>query len=429
MKRKLIATGALTAALAMALAGCAGTPEQAAPASTAGGPKTTLTVAVWNLAQTPEFNALFTAFEKANPNITIQPVDILAANYEDKITTMLAGGDTTDVITVKNTTDYAGYASRKQFIDTTSLVNGLADKSKLAGLSAYDFKGKYYAVPYRTDFSVLYYNKTMFKDAGVADPANITWSQFASDAKKLTKGTGPTKVYGAYIHTWNSLVQGIATAQTGKDALSGNYSYMADQYNMTLGLQKAGAIMDFATASSQQTKYQAMFESGQAAMVPMGTWLIAPLLADKASGATKIDWGIAPLPQIKSGGKVVTDGGPTGFGINKNSTHVAAAKKFLQFAASPAGAKAVASVGIVPAYQSPEITKQYFGLAGMPQDAISKKAFAPDKVNYDMPVNSNTAAASTIMNQEHQLIMTGSETVDAGLADMGNRVKSEVLQK
>jgi multiple sugar transport system substrate-binding protein len=428
MKRSLIAAGAVVAALALGLTGCAGTPSQSSTAGSTGG-KTTLRISVWNYAQTPEFKALFDAFEKANPNITIQPVDILAANYEDKVTTMLAGGDTTDIITVKNLTDYAGYAAKKQFLNLNDIAKALPSSS-IPALADYDYKGTHYAIPYRQDFSVLYYNKDMFKAAGVADPANLTWKEFASDAAKLTNGSGDSKVYGAYIHTWNSMVQGIASVQTGGNPLDpSDYSWMKNQYNLTLGMQNAGTTLNWATANSQQTSYQNMFETGKAAMVPMGTWLIAPLLADEKSGATKVDWGIAPLPQLKANGKITTDGGPTGFGINKNAKNVAAAKKFIQFAAGPDGAKAVASIGIVPAYHSANITKEYFGLTGMPSDSISKKAFNPDVIKPDVPVSANSAAIGTILNQEHQLIMTGSKSVDDGIAEMESRVKSEVPQQ
>ena len=208
-----------------------------------------------------------------------------------------------------------------------------------------------------------------------------------------------------------------------------DYSWMKSQYDTTLALQNAGSTLAWATANSQQTGYQNMFETGKAAMVPMGTWLIAPLLADEKAGTTKIDWGIAPLPQIKADGKITTDGGPTGFGINKSSKNVAAAKKFIRFAAGAEGAKAVASIGIVPAYHSADITKAYFGLEGMPSDAISKKAFNPDEIKPDIPVSSNSAAIGTILNQEHQLIMTGSKSVDDGLTEMASRVKSEVLNQ
>ncbi|MBS1907370.1 MAG: sugar ABC transporter substrate-binding protein [Actinobacteria bacterium] len=376
---------------------------------------------MWNYAQTPEFKALFDAFHKANPDITIQPVDILAANYEDKVTTMLAGGDTTDIITVKNLTDFGGYAQKKQFVPVNDLVKALPS-DKIPALDEY-------AVPYRQDFSVLFYNKQLFKDAGVADPAALTWDEFAADAKKLTTGDGASKVYGAYIHTWNSMVQGYASAQQDKSFDKPDYSWMKNQYNLTLGMQKDGTILDWGTAKSQQAQYKTVFETGQAAMVPMGTWLISPLLADTAAGTTKVDWGIAPIPQIKSGSKVTTMGGPTGFGINKNSKNQDAAKKFLSFAAGPDGAKAVASIGIVPAYHSDEITKAYFALKGMPQDEISKKAFTPDTIRPDGPTGTLAAQLQSVLDQEHQLIMTGSKSVDDGIAEMASRVKSEVLNQ
>ena len=202
MKRSLIAAGAITAALALGLTGCAGTSSSSPTSGSTDGAKTTLRISVWNYAQTPEFKALFDAFEKANPNITIQPVDILAANYEDKVTTILAGGDTTDIITVKNLTDYSGYAQKKQFVDVSALAKSLPSE-KIPALSNYKFDGATYAIPYRQDFNVLYYNKTMFKDAGIADPENLTLDEVDADTKKPTKGDGAAKLKGAYIHTRN----------------------------------------------------------------------------------------------------------------------------------------------------------------------------------------------------------------------------------
>ncbi|WP_022882801.1 ABC transporter substrate-binding protein [Gryllotalpicola ginsengisoli] len=427
MKRltRTLAAVAGVAAAALALAGCAGS---AGSSDSSSGGKT-LTIAVWDYAETPEFKALFDAFHAANPDITIKPVDVPnAADYESKVTTMLAGGDSTDIITVKNLTDYSGYVAKNQLLSLDDVEKKLP-ADKLAGLDSYKYKGDYYALPYRTDFSVLFYNKTMFKDAGLADPENLTWDEFAADAAKLTKGSGSSKVYGAYIHTWNSLVQGIAAAQNGKDLTNPSYGYLKDQYDLMLKMQKAGDIIDFGDATSQSLAYQTVFETGQAAMVPMGTWLIAPLLADENAGKTNVDWGIAPLPQIESGQPIVTDGGPTGFGINKASKNVDLAKKFIEFAASEKGAEAVASIGIVPSYSSDTITQKYFSLKGMPQDALSKKAFAPDKVVPDLPVNPNSAAVNTVLNEEHQLIMTGSKSVDAGIKEMEQRVKSEALNQ
>ncbi|WP_375385127.1 ABC transporter substrate-binding protein [uncultured Microbacterium sp.] len=424
MKRTLVACSVGITALLMA--GCAGTAATSAGNDSDG--SQTLSVSVWDYSQGQEFKALFTAFEKANPDITIKPVDIISANYEDKITTMLAGGDSVDVIGLKDLSDFAGYAAKQQLLNIDDVAEKLPSDN-LPALSTYTVDGTAYGVPYRQDFGVLYYNKTLFKNAGLPDPTNLSWSDFAADAAKLTSGSGPDKVYGAYIHTWSSMVQSYAAAQTGNTFSTPDYGWMKDQYDLVLGMQKAGTAMDWATANSQQVDYQAIFESGKAAMVPMGTWLIGGLLADAKAGTTNVDWGIAPMPQLKSGTDITTAGGPTGFGINKNAKNVDAAKKFLAFAAGEEGAKAVAAAGVVPAYHSDAITKQYFSLDGMPQGELAEKAFNPDVIKLDGLTGPDAAAIGTVLDQEHQLIMTASVSVADGLAEMGSRVKAEVLNK
>ncbi|MEV4568180.1 sugar ABC transporter substrate-binding protein [Nonomuraea sp. NPDC049419] len=421
-RRQAVKGLALAGALALALAACgSGDPEPADPNG-----KITLSVTVWNLAKTPEFKALFDAFQQANPNITIKPVDILADDYPEKVTTMLAGGDKTDVITMKNVIDYSRYSSRNQLLELTDLVKS-TDTSKLAGLDAFDVSGKYYALPYRQDFWLLYYNKTLLDKAGAKLPDPLTWDDYTKLAKELTQGEGGDKVYGAYHHTWRSVVQAISAAQTGGDQLSGDYTFFTDQYNVAKGLQDAGAVLDFGAAKSQQADYRTQFESGKTALMPMGTWYISGILEAKAKGATDVEWGLAPMPQRPGTTGVTTFGSPTAFAVNKRSEHADAAKKFVEFAASKAGAEAITKVGVVPALQTPEITEAYFGLKGMPGDELSKKAFVPDKVTLEMPVSENSSDIDTILNEEHELIMVNDKSVADGIRTMNERVKSEVL--
>ncbi|MBW4094679.1 MAG: sugar ABC transporter substrate-binding protein [Acidobacteria bacterium] len=429
MKRRTFVTGALGAAATLGLAACSGAAGTGSVQNASG--KTTLTVAVWSYATTPEFKALFDAFQAANPDIVIEPVDILAADYEAKITTMLAGGDKTDVLAVKNVTDYSQYSSRGQITDLTDLVKNQLPASKLANLDAFNVDGKYYAAPYRSDFWVLFYNKTLFDKAGLAYPKNITWDQYADLAKKLATGTTASgaKVYGAYQHTWRSVVQAISSAQTGGNLLGGDYSFFTPQYQMSLDLQKAGAIMDYATEKNNKTSYNSFFEAGQAAMMPMGSWEISALLADKAAGKTSVDWAIAPMPQVSAGSKVTTFGSPTAFAVNKKAANSDAAQKFITFAAGEQGAKAVAAVGIVPSLQESAITTAYFANKGMPNDDLSKAAFSPDTVKLEMPVSPVSSQVDQILTEEHDLIMTGSKSISDAIAEMNSRVKPVIASK
>jgi multiple sugar transport system substrate-binding protein len=384
-----------------------------------------LTVSVWSMASTPEFQVLFDAFHQANPTITVKPVDILAADYPTKVTTMLAAGDSTDVITMKNVIDYARYADRGQLKDISPLA-ATADGAQLSGLDTFKQKdGKYYALPYRQDFWVLFYNKKLFDAAGKPYPANLTWDQYADLAKSLTSGSGTGKVYGTHHHIWRSVVQAISAAQTGGDLLGGDYGFFTDQYQMALGLQDAGAVIDFGTASTQKIGYASVFENKQAAMLPMGTWFIAALLKDKKAGKTDADWAIAPMPQRPGASGITTFGSPTAFAVNKKAKHSAAAEKFVQFATGAEGAKAIAGIGVVPALLTGDTRQSYFALPGMPTDDISKKAFQPDKVVLEMPIGPKTPQIDTMLTEEHQLVMTKQKSIAAGIKEMGSRAKNE----
>lgn len=425
MKRRTFAAVALAVTTGLGLSACSGAAGPSEPQGQNG--KTVLTVSVWNYEGTPEFKALFDAYQAANPNVQIQPVDILADDYPQKVTTMLAGGDTTDVLTMKNVIDYSRYANNGQLQEIGDVVNSVG-KDKLATLDAFDMNGKYFAAPYRQDFWLLYYNKDLFKSAGIDDPKNLTWDQYAQVAKKLTSDSNGKKVYGTYQHIWRSVVEAISAAQNGKDQNSGDYSYFQDQYNMALDLQKSGATLDYGTAKSQKTSYRTMFESGQAAMMPMGTWYIAGLLQSKKDGKINVNWGLAPMPQKPdANGKVTTFGSPTAFAVNKNASHSDEAKKFITWAAGEEGAKAISKIGVVPAFQSDAVKDAYFKLDGMPTDDLSKKAFTPDQTALEMPVSDKSAATDKVLNQEHDLIMVGEKSVPDGIAEMGKRVKSEVL--
>lgn len=424
MKRKMMGAFALAAASSMLLAGCSGSGGDAPASSNAPDPteKIELTVSVWNLDGTPEFQALFDAFEAKHENITIKPVDILTDDYTEKVTTMLAGGDKTDVITMKNAIDYARYAGRGQLADVSDLAKSYGPE--LAGLDTFNTDGTYYALPYRQDFWLLYYNKAMFDAAGIDYPDNITWDQYAEYAEKLTKKDGDKIVYGAYHHTWRSVVQAISAAQTGGDLLNGDYGFMKPQYDLALGLQDKGFAMNYASAKTQQISYRNVFETEQAAMVPMGSWYIAGIKQVIDEGKSTVDWGVAQMPQLKADGNITTFGSPTAFAVNKNAAHADAAKLFLDFAAGEEGAKAIAAIGVVPAYSSEAVTAAFTAL---PEDELSKKAYQGDKtVIIEMPVSDKTADISTILDEEHDLVMVGERSADDGIKEMQDRVKNEV---
>ncbi len=382
-----------------------------------------LTVSTWNYDTTPEFDKLFRAFEKENPGVTVKPVDIASDDYDTKLTTMLASGDSTDVLTMKNLLSYSNYALRDQLVDLSSHIKDLDTDPAMESYEMYDIDGKTYAQPYRTDFWVLYYNKNLFDEAGLPYPDNLTWEEYEELAKELSKPE--EQVYGAYQHTWRSTVQAIAAAQNNKNLVEPDYGFLGEYYDRVLRMQEDQAQMDFGTAKSTNVTYQSQFENSKAGMMYMGSWYMGALLTNIDAGTTDVEWGISQMPQNEKGKEIQTFGSPTAFAINKNSKEQELAQKFLDFCSGEAGAKVLAEVGVVPSYRTDAINELYFSRNGMPNDEVSQTAFKPEKIAIEFPVDENGPAIDKILQEEHELILVGDETPKEAIGNMEKRVKQE----
>lgn len=413
---------AAVAVAAVSLAACGNSSDKSSGSKDSKS-KTVLKVTTWNYDTTPEFGALFKAFEKAHPNVDVQAVDIPSDDYDTKVTTMMSSGDTTDILTMKNLLSYSNYALRNQLVDETSHIKTLDTKPAADTYAMYKVNGKTYAQPYRNDFWVLYYNKKLFKENNIPDPNTWTWDEYVKYAKQLTDTSKGQ--YGTYQHIWRSTIQAIAAAQNGKNLLKPSYAFEKPYYDRALDLQKSKAQMDYGTAKSTKVTYQSQFEGSKAAMMYMGTWYMGGLLANINKGTTNVDWGIAPIPQKTGAKKVTTFGSPTAFAINNKSKNKKVAQEFLDFASGKKGAEVVAKIGIVPAYKTAAINKLYFAVKGMPTDSLSKKAFSPDKIAVEFPVAKDGPAIDKILQEEHDLIMTGDETPTTAIKNMESRVKTE----
>ena len=135
--------------------------------------------------------------------------------------------------------------------------------------------------------------------------------------------------------------------------------------------------------------------------MPMGTWYVATLLAQQATGdADTFDWGIAPAPQLDAtttgtSKTPVTFGDPTGFGINAEHRQVkgqAAAKAFLTYAAGEKAAKALAEIGITPAPATPRSRDATSPLKGVPTDDCRSSPARRTTPSRRTRCRSNTAA-------------------------------------
>ncbi|MGA5275771.1 ABC transporter substrate-binding protein [Streptomyces cellulosae] len=131
-------------------------------------------------------------FEKAHPNIKVKVVGNI---NDDKLNQALRAGGSNgpDVVSSFTTSNVGKFCSSGAFLDLKPFI----EESKLdleatipkPMLDYTQFEGTRCALPLLGDAYGLYYNKDAFKKAGITQPPR-TWTEFAEDAKKLTKPEG-----------------------------------------------------------------------------------------------------------------------------------------------------------------------------------------------------------------------------------------------
>lgn len=447
-KRQLTALTLAAAMTAVSLAGCGGSePAEAttaapaaegeateAPAATdapaAEGEKTKLTVSVWDNASSPQFQAVADAFMEKNPNVEVELIDTQADEYNNKITVMLAGGDTDpDVIMVKDADTQVGMKEKNQLLDLTSYIEKDGIDLSVYGGAAEQLQmdGKQYTLPFRRDWYALFYNKDLFDAAGVAYPSDdMTWDEYEALAKQMTSGEGSSKVYGSHNHTWMALVANWAIQDGKNTLLSEDYSFLKPYYEQALRMQDEGVIQSYANLKTGSIHYISTFEQQQCAMVPMGTWFVATLIQDKKDGKFDFNWGVTKIPHPEGVEAGSTVGSVTPIAINAKTDVPDLAWEFVKFATSEEGALILAENNVFPAISSDAINEKLASVEGFPEDG--KTALEVKNFVFDRPLDAKMPSVRKVIEEEHDLIMIGEEDIDTGIANMNERAKEAMAE-
>jgi multiple sugar transport system substrate-binding protein len=197
-----LSAGAAGGTLAGLLAACSAQTSQGLPATQE--PVVHLTyLHQWsqNQGHGPATDDLTAQFRAQFPTIQIEAV--YAADYYNKLTTIVAGGDLPDVAT--SNTGYLLSLVRKQVLvspETLSKGSSRYDKNDLIASSRdmVTFDAKLMAMPYILSNFGFAFNQTAFRQAGV-DPsrAPATWDEIVDVGRRLTVGDGDSQKWGLWI--------------------------------------------------------------------------------------------------------------------------------------------------------------------------------------------------------------------------------------
>lgn len=194
---------------------------------TADGEKTTLKWAVWDESTTPYWSALKDEYEKKNPNVTIEMVDLGSTDYMTVLATELSGSRSDfDLVTIKDVPGYATLVQKNTLEPLSSYIESAGiDLGEYGGTTdQITVDGELYEMPFRSDFWVLFYNKDLFDAAGVDYPTNdMTFDEYDALARKVASDEFGSQVYGSHYHTWRSAVQLFGILDGKHTILDGDY--------------------------------------------------------------------------------------------------------------------------------------------------------------------------------------------------------------
>ena len=251
------------------------------------------------------------------------------ASQTDSLPDILAG----DVVRIPY------WASEGIFTDITKQIDGLDNKADLqqGHIEAGPVDGAEYTLPFITDVSVMVWNKTLYKEAGL-DPEQGPKSiaEFTEQAKKvaalnkdgvagsyLAGQSGGALVFDLFPSVWadgeSVMNKDGSEATLDNDSMKGVLDAYKELANTTNGL---GAGSKEETGAT----WTAPFANGKIGVMPYPNTSTTALFDAEKDGGFEV--GVAPIPGTKEG-KTSTFLGGDAMGISKDSKHVAQAWNFL----------------------------------------------------------------------------------------------------
>ncbi|HUS92767.1 MAG TPA: extracellular solute-binding protein [Phycisphaerae bacterium] len=277
----------------------------------------------WNLFTAGTRHAAVTElirrFNERNGEYFVEQVDIPYGQIHAKMLPAIAGRVPPDVA-VFDRFRVASYAARNAFLP-------LEELAKRDGVLGEDFfqapweeclyAGRLYAVPYDTDTRVLYYNRTLFREAGL-DPNRPpkTWSELREYSRKLTRrrpngrleqvGYVPIEgnVGSLYLYGWQK--GGRFLSEDGRRALLNTppnvqaLEWVRD-FVSEYGLED---VMTLRSGFGRET--QNPFVTGKLAMI---VWDVGAVDDIRRYGGDDLDWAAAPCPYADDGVPATWSGG------------------------------------------------------------------------------------------------------------------------
>ena len=272
MKQRALWSAVLLAGLA--LTGCGSASDSG---SESGGSAGKLVVWDWKSGDASAASYIEKAkaeFAKKRPGVTVEFVAQPFEQYYTLLGAAIQAGKGPDVML------FNGGGQLRDRVDALLPLDGYVgdDKRRLAGWEAFTKDSKTYAAPVTLQGHPIYYNKSLYRKAGL-DPERpaTSWNEFVANCQAITKSTG-AKCFaqgnkeGIGIQFFMSgLGSGILSPQAYDDWIAGKRSWTSPDVKRVFSLWKEvndkGLNNDGANSTAMFNDAFAVFQSGKASHV------------------------------------------------------------------------------------------------------------------------------------------------------------------
>ncbi|HEV7317543.1 MAG TPA: ABC transporter substrate-binding protein [Ensifer sp.] len=270
-------------------------------------------------------------WEEKNPGWKVTPEVVGWAQCQDKATTLAAAGTPVAMA-------YVGSRTLKEFAQNDLIVPvPMTDDEKKTYypniVDTVTFDNNQWGVPIAFSTKALYWNKDLFKQAGL-DPETPpkTWAEEIEFAKAIKEKTGIAG-YGLPAKTFdNTMHQFMHWVYTNNGKVIDGDKIVIDSPQVLAALQAYKDITPYSVEGAtayEQNEIRAIFLDGKVGMIQAGSGAATRLKE------TKVNWGVAPLPlgpEAKGEGTLlITDS----LAIFKGSGVEEKAIEFAKFITSP----------------------------------------------------------------------------------------------
>jgi ABC-type glycerol-3-phosphate transport system substrate-binding protein len=149
-----------------------------------------ISILTWNIAdQEALFKEEFADFKKDNPGVEIEWLDKKGPELPAFYQTQLVAGTAPDIVDLQGMI-WVEWAANGALLDLTPFLQKEPEVAKLYNpdyLAGFVYNKQSFVIPFYIAKTLLYYNKTMFKEAGLSEPPK-TFDELINHAQAMAKG-------------------------------------------------------------------------------------------------------------------------------------------------------------------------------------------------------------------------------------------------